>query len=62
MSTKQPGWEGAFLAFAMIFTVLIGLAYVFANFFRTAIPWAAILIGSLAITLALRYLRRRPRV
>lgn len=58
MSTKQPGWEGTFLAFAMIFTVLIGLGYVFANFFRFPIPWLAILIGSAAIALALRYLRR----
>jgi hypothetical protein len=26
MSTNQPSWEGSFLAFAMIFTVLIGSA------------------------------------
>jgi hypothetical protein len=49
-----------FLAFAMIFTVLIGLAYVFANFFRTPIPWVGALLGAAAITLALGYLRR-PR-
>jgi hypothetical protein len=60
MSTNQPSWEGSFLAFAMIFTVLIGLAYVFANLFRTPIPWLGVLIGSAVLTLALRYLRR-PR-
>jgi hypothetical protein len=43
----------------MIFTVLIGLGYVFANFFKFPIPWLAILVVSLAITLALRYRRAR---
>jgi hypothetical protein len=59
MSINQGGWEGLLLAFAMIFTVLIGLSYVFANFFRFPIPWLAILVGSAAITLALGYVRRR---
>lgn len=60
MPTNKPSWEGMLLAFAMIFTVLIGLAYVFANFFRTPIPWLAILLGSAAVALLLGYMRRRP--
>jgi cytochrome c biogenesis protein CcdA len=60
MSTNQPSWEGTFLAFALIFTVLIGLAYVFANIFRFPVPWLAVLIGSIAISLGLRY-ARKPR-
>jgi hypothetical protein len=58
MSTNQPSWEGTLLAFAMIFTVLIGLSYVFANIFRIPVPWVAVLVGSLAIALALRRFRR----
>jgi hypothetical protein len=57
MSTNQPSWEGTFLAFAMIFTVLIGLAYVFANIFRIPVPWLAVLVVSLAVTFALRRYR-----
>ena len=59
MRSKQPGWEGSILAFAIIFTVLFGAAYSISNAFRVPIPWLAILILSLVGTLALRYTQRR---
>src|SRR5436309_417826 len=59
MCSKQPGWEGTILAFAIIFTVLLGAVYGVAVVFKFAIPWLAILILSLVGTLALRYTQRR---
>jgi hypothetical protein len=59
MSTKQSGWEGTFLVFAIIFTVLIGSAYMIANVFRTPIPWLAIVGVSAVCAVGLRYIRRR---
>lgn len=59
MQSKQPSWEGAILAFAMMFTVLLGIAYALSVTFRLPIPWLAILIISLVAGLALRF-RRRP--
>lgn len=61
MRSQQPGWEGSILAFAIIFTVLIGIAYSLSATYRIPIPWLAILIVSLAGMLALRYIRRQPR-
>jgi hypothetical protein len=59
MPTQQPNWEGLLLAFGMIFTVLLGLAYGVSIFFRTPIPWFVILILSFAVTFGLVLLRRR---
>jgi hypothetical protein len=59
MSTNQPGWEGTFLAFAIIFTVLIGLWYTVSIYYRVPLPWFGILVGSLLAALILRYIRRR---
>ena len=59
MPTKRPGWEGTLLAFAMIFTVLMGVTYGAAVSFRTPIPWLANIVVALAGAVALRYLRRR---
>ncbi len=59
MSTKQPGWEGALLAFAAIFTVLIGLAYFYSLYFRTPVPWLAIIALSVVATAVLLLVRRR---
>ena len=61
MRPKQPGWEGAILAFAMMFTVLLGTAYSISVVFRVPIPWLAILIISLISMLAFRYRRRQPK-
>jgi hypothetical protein len=61
MRSKQPSWEGSILAFAIIFTVLIGVAYSISSAFRVPIPWLAILIISFISMLALRYIRRQPR-
>jgi antibiotic biosynthesis monooxygenase (ABM) superfamily enzyme len=55
----QPRWEGTILAFAMIFTVLLGVVYGVAGVFKFAVPWLAILILSIAVTLVLRYFGRR---
>ena len=59
MSTKQPSWEGTILAFAAIFTVLIGTAYGLAVWYRTPIPWLTIIVVSAVCALGLRYIRRR---
>jgi len=56
---SQPSWEGTILAFAMIFTVLLGAVYGVAVVFKSAVPWLAILILSVAAALALRYFGRR---
>ena len=61
MRSKQPGWEGSILAFAIIFTVLFGAAYSISNAFRVPIPWLAILIISLISMLVFRYGRRQPK-
>ena len=61
MQPKQPGWEGPILAFAIMFTVLIGVAYSISAVYRVPIPWLAILIISLVSMLALRYVRRQTR-
>ena len=59
MQPQQPGWEGTILAFIMIFTVLLGSIYGIAVAFKFAVPWLAILIVSIAATVALYYYRRR---
>ena len=56
---SQPSWEVTILAFAMIFTVLLGAVYGVAVVFKFAVPWLAILILSVAAALALRYFGRR---
>jgi hypothetical protein len=58
MRSRQPGWEGMILAFVMIFTVLLGAVYAVAIVFRFAVPWLAILILAIIITIALAYFRR----
>lgn len=59
MQSHQPSWEGTILAFALIFTVLLGVVYAIAIVFRFAVPWLAILILSIVVTGALRLRRRR---
>lgn len=51
-------WEGLLLAFGSIFTVLLGLAYGVSIYFRTPIPWFAIMILAFALVFGLGYLRR----
>jgi hypothetical protein len=58
MQSHRPGWEGTILAFAMIFTVLLGAVYAVAIVFRFAVPWLAILVLSIVVTAALRLWRR----
>ena len=58
MPTKQPGWEGTALAFALIFTVLMGVTYDAAIYSRGPVPWLANLVLALVGAVALRYLRR----
>jgi hypothetical protein len=58
MPTKQPGWEGTLLAFALIFTVLMGVTYGAAIYFRTPIPWLLNIVVALIGAVALRYARR----
>ena len=59
MPTKQPSWEGTILAFAIIFTVLIGTAYGLAVWYHTPIPWLMIIVVSMVCALGLRYIRGR---
>jgi len=61
MQPKQPSWEGAILAFGIMFTVLLGVAYGISVTFRVPIPWLAILIISLISMLVFRYGRRQPK-
>lgn len=61
MPTQEPNWEGLILAFAMIFTVLLGVFYGVSMLFRTPVPWLVALVLSLVLTFGLRYLRSRPR-
>jgi hypothetical protein len=59
MKTGGPSWEGFFLAFAMIFTVLLGAIYGVAVVFRFAVPWLVILLLSVALAAVLYIWRRR---
>jgi hypothetical protein len=59
MKTGRPSWEGIFLAFAMIFTVLLGVVYGVAVVFRFAVPWLAVLLLSVVLTAALSIWRHR---
>ena len=59
MRSRQPGWEGFFLVLAMIFTVLLGSVYGVAVVFKFAVPWLAVLILSVVITVALYFYWRR---
>jgi hypothetical protein len=61
MNTGRPSWEGIFLAFAMIFTVLLGAVYGVAVVFRFAVPWLAVLLLSAILTAVLYSWRRRQR-
>jgi Flp pilus assembly protein TadB len=58
MPEKSPGWEGTILAFVMIATVLIGVAYSIALVYATPIPWAILLVIA---AIAAFWLRRRGR-
>lgn len=58
MNQKSPGWEGVILAFVMIATVLIGVAYSVALVYSTPIPWAVLLAVA---ALAALWLRRRGK-
>jgi hypothetical protein len=59
MKTGRPSWEGFFLAFAMIFTVLLGAVYGVAVVFRFAVPWLVVLLLSAVLAAALYIWRRR---
>jgi hypothetical protein len=59
MKTGRPSWEGIFLAFAMIFTVLLGAVYGIAVVFRFAVPWLLVLLLAIVLTAALYIWRRR---
>ena len=61
MNTGRPNWEGIFLTFAMIFTVLLGAVYGVAVVFRFAVPWLAVLLLSAILTAVLYSWRRRRR-
>jgi len=58
MQSNQSSWEGTILIFALLFTVLMGVTYGAAIWFRTPIPWFANLVVAMLGALALRYLRR----
>jgi Flp pilus assembly protein TadB len=58
MPEKSPGWEGTILAFVMIATVLIGVAYSIALVYAIPVPWAILLIIA---AIAALWLRRRGR-
>ncbi|HEU5100844.1 MAG TPA: hypothetical protein VFU22_17565 [Roseiflexaceae bacterium] len=60
MQPNQSSWEGTLLLFALLFTVLMGVTYGAAIWFRTPIPWLANLVLALLGALAFRYLRRPP--
>jgi hypothetical protein len=62
MEKKSSGWEGPILAFAMIFTVLIGLANVaVAILDRGSVPWLIILLVSIGVAIGLRYIPRQSK-
>lgn len=61
MPSQGPNWEGLILAFAMIFTVLLGVFYGVSMLTRTPVPWLIALVLALALTFGLRYLRGRAR-
>lgn len=58
MAPESPGWEGTILAFVMIFTVLVGVAYSIALVYATPVPWAVLLVVAAGVAL---WLRRRNR-
>jgi hypothetical protein len=59
MNKGRPSWEGFFLAFAMIFTVLLGAVYGVAVVFKFAVPWLVVLLLSVVLTAALFFWRSR---
>ncbi len=59
MESDQSSWEGTLLMFALLFTVLMGVTYGAAIWFRTPIPWLANIVLAILGALALRYVRRR---
>ena len=59
MKNGRSTWEGFFLAFAMIFTVLLGVVYGVAVVFKFAVPWLAVLLLSVFLAVALYVWRRR---
>lgn len=61
MESKKGRWEGTILAFAIIFTVLIGLGNLLAAVFEGAVPWVIILVMTIAITIGINYIPRHKQ-
>lgn len=53
--------EALALAFALIFTVLLGVSYGVSMLFRIPVPWFVVLIVAVLVTLGLRFLRGRQQ-
>ncbi len=58
MPEKSPGWEGTILAFVMIATVLIGVAYNIALVYAIPVPWTVLLVIAAIAALWLRHRRK----
>lgn len=58
MPQQDSQWEGLLLAFAMIFTVLLGVAYGVGVLLRIPVPWFATLVAAVVATLGLAYVKR----
>ncbi|NOK61881.1 MAG: hypothetical protein GFH27_549289n424 [Chloroflexi bacterium AL-W] len=61
MQSKKIRWEASILAFAIIFTVLIGTGNILAAVFDGAVPWVIILVVTVAITIGINYIPRRDQ-
>jgi hypothetical protein len=55
---QQNSWEGTILAFAITFTILLGVIYILGAMYRIVVPWPLIPLISLAVAFGLRYRRR----
>ncbi|HMO58028.1 MAG TPA: hypothetical protein PKA05_18880 [Roseiflexaceae bacterium] len=53
----KQSWEGTILAFAITFTILLGIVYSLGVVYRLTIPWVLIPLMSLGVALWVRYRR-----
>jgi ABC-type iron transport system FetAB permease component len=59
MQKPQRSWELIFFTWIITFTVLIGCSYVIAINYQLPIPWFALLVIAILITIAAQIARER---
>ncbi len=59
MSNRKPNWELIALAFALTFTMGLGLSYVLGVAYRLTIPWPVVPVIALLAGLAAYFRGRR---